>query len=55
MNNRPIPMYEAIAFALSGIFFLVIPSIAKTKSCHPSRPGNGSKLTIPKLIDIKPQ
>ena len=30
-------------------------SIIKTRSCQPSRPGNGNKLKIAKLTEITPQ
>ena len=54
MNNKAMPTKDTMFLTFSGIFFLLIPSIAVTNNCHPSNPGNGSKLTIARLTDINP-
>ena len=50
-----IPIAETMFFTLGGISFLKIPSTAITNKCHPSSPGNGKRLIIPKLTEISPQ
>ncbi len=49
------PMKDIIALNFFGSFLREIPSIQVTSNCHPSSPGNGSKLKIAKLIEIIPQ
>ena len=53
-NKSTKPTNETMFLTLSGIFFLLIPSTAKTSSCQPSNPGNGIKLTIAKLTETMP-
>ena len=51
-NKRTSPTIENQFLTLAGISFLVIPSTIITNKCQPSSPGNGNKLTIPKLTEI---
>jgi hypothetical protein len=49
------PMSEIMFLIPDGISFLITPSIVIINKCHPSKPGNGNKLKIAKLTDIKAQ
>ena len=53
-NRIKTPTAETTFLTFAGISFLNIPSIAMTSKCHPSNPGNGNKLIIPKLTEINP-
>ena len=46
------PINETIDFTFSGTFFFVIPSIASTNKCQPSKPGKGKRLITAKLTLI---
>ena len=54
-NNKTMPIVDMTVLNFFGSSLLVIPSIILTKICHPSKPGNGSKLKIAKLTEINPQ